>query len=357
MSKTIIALNGVVGWDILAEDINKQIDDADGDIIFEMNSGGGYITEGVSILNKIRSYNKGKTEARISYSASMMTQIALACDEVNVYDNAIFMIHNAQGGAWGDHNEMEARARHLKAMSQMLAKVYVNKTGKTSEEIHKMMDETTYMFGEEIVTEGFADSIIDTDGEKDQALAVEAAGLNFSKSMDAMKEEGLTASQLADELKMCEKGCALASMPSSEKIENSNKGSTVKKTSEELLQELNAANAEIDSFKTQMTAKDGEITALKDELETLKADSETSLAVAKQELQANFEGIMAMALEVKAPKDVALSMAKAANIEEAQVVCAKAMTSNGVTFGGEQKDPSSNVENHGWGNYMNGGKK
>lgn len=377
MAKKVIDLHGVVGWDIMAKDVNEDIDSSDGDLIFDMNSGGGYITEGVAILNKIRSYKGGKTIARVSYSASMMTQIALACDEVQVYDNAIFMIHNAQGFASGDHNEMESRAKHLKSMSNMLANLYIKKTGKSEKDIKDMMDATTYMFGQAIIDEGFADTLIETDDEKDVALATESGKLSFGKSMDAMKEEGLSASEIKDELKLCEQGCNLngSKTPSTQgKNSEFNEGETVKtkaeKEAEKKLQEdLDTANATIGTHKEAMDGKDAEVVALETkvtekeaEITALKATPEaqaietqiTTAVTAKEEtLMKEFEGIMALAIEMQAPKEVAMDMVACPTLGEATAVCNEAMVSAGITFGGDSAQHAEGKElNHGWGNIM-----
>lgn len=368
MSK-VINLHGVVGWDIMAKDVNTLIDEAEGELVFDMNSGGGYITEGVAILNKIRSYKGGKTIARVSYSASMMTQIALACDEVQVYDNAIFMIHNAQGYASGDHNEMTARAKHLKAMSGMLANLYVKKTGKDKKEIQKMMDETTYMFGQDIIDNGFADTLIESEnGEDDKAMAVTTATVNWGKSLKALEEESLSPSQLDDAIKMCKSGnCDLATMPSSEKIANSTQGKTVKKTPEELQKLLDTANTTIEANKTSLDGKDAEILALNEKVTALSASAkehETLMAKAvsdskdeaKKELLEEFKGIMAMVMEAGAPKEVALEVASCTSQEEAKTKLAESMISAGITFGGDSSQNTSSEANHGWDNIMKKGK-
>jgi DNA-binding transcriptional MerR regulator len=306
----------------------------------------------------------------------MMTQIALACDEVQVYDNAIFMIHNAQGFASGDHHEMIARSKHLKSMSNMLAQLYVKKTGKSEDEITTMMDETTYMFGQQIIDEGFADSLIETDEEKDVALATQTGEINFNKSLEAMKEEGLSASQIKDELELCAKGCNLDSKewsktpsPQKEKIVNSNKGQTVKTKAEleaenaQLTTDLNTANTTIGTHEEAMEGKEAEIVALNAEIEKLKTTPvtdeqavENAVASAKEEqskaLVQEFEGIMALAMEMNAPSDVAKDMAKCSTLEEARVVCQEAMVSNGVTFGGAGGSQGGETNNHGWGNII-----
>lgn len=203
----IINLHGVVGVHIDAGAFANELDNTTGDIMLDLNSGGGYITAGIAILNKIRSYDKGRVTARVSYAASMMTQIALAADEVQVYDNSIFMIHNALGVAMGDYREMDKRKNMLKSMSNMLAKTYVKKTGKTTNQILKMMDDETYLYGNEIIKEGFADTLLgagsDENKTKDEAIAY--SHIQMGEVSKALKNENLT----LDQLSACVGNCSL----------------------------------------------------------------------------------------------------------------------------------------------------
>lgn len=193
-----IFLHGVVGIDILAKDFSKTIDNMTGDVELDINSGGGYITEGITITNKIRTYDNGKITARVSYAASMATQIALAADEVQVYDNSVFMIHNAQGVAVGDYRVMEKQRNVLKSLSNLLSQAYINKTGKSKETVLKMMNNETFLYGSEIVQEKFADKLV-SGGEagvhRDDAMAF--AQLRFAEAMQALKNEEFQEDRLA----------------------------------------------------------------------------------------------------------------------------------------------------------------
>ena len=203
----VINLHGVVGVQINAQDFATELDNSSGDILLDLNSGGGYITEGIAILNKMRSYDKGKITARVSYAASMMTQIALAADEVQVYDNSIFMIHNALGVAMGDYRDMEKRGNILKSMSGMLAKAYVKKTGKSTAKILKMMDDETYLYGDEILKEGFADTLLDSGSTENKTKneAVAYAHLQMEAVNKVLKEESAS----IEELSACIGNCSL----------------------------------------------------------------------------------------------------------------------------------------------------
>lgn len=162
--KMEIFLDGIIGWDVFASDVRDKLKEAgDKDVVFKVSSPGGMISEGLAISNLMRSY-KGKIEYEITgFAASMATYLAMFADTVTVFDNSIFMIHNAQGVALGDYREMQDEAELLEKMTAMLASAYAKKTGKEKDVIRQMMDDETYLFGDEIKKEKFADIVIETE--------------------------------------------------------------------------------------------------------------------------------------------------------------------------------------------------
>ena len=189
MSKKL-SLSGVVGWDFGASDIRDFLQDANGaDVEFTCSSPGGLVSVGIECFNLIRNY-PGKTTAVLSgYAMSMMSYIPLACDEVVAEDNAVYMIHNARGGVWGDHNDILSYGSYVKGLSGLLGKQYVKKTGKALTEIAEMMDKETFFFGEEMVEAGFVDRIIATEKDKDRDTAVFAAQAVFADTTAALTKD------------------------------------------------------------------------------------------------------------------------------------------------------------------------
>lgn len=341
---TKINLHGVVGWDIDAEAFANTIDSLSGDIELDLNSGGGFVTDGVSILNKIRSYNKGEITANISYAASMMTQIALACDKVKVYDNAIFMIHNVQNIVVGDHHDMREAADLQERMSNMLAQLYVKKTGKSLDEVKAMMDADTYLFGSEIQDMGFADEVIDTDKDKDQMTAMHNAKELSQKAYSAMKEEKLSLSDLKSNFKACEGNCTLATMPSdNEKIVNSNIGADMK-FNEDNFNLLMEQNKVFQANRDTMTARNETLTAKLSDATAVLDITKTELATAKADLEANSEKLsdavakledaetrVAEAIACSVDSDTAIAMLKANSKEEASKLANEFRASSGAS--------------------------
>lgn len=162
----IIAISGEIGWDVWPDRIREQIEAAEGeDIEFQISSPGGYIYDGLEIFNLIRGYEGKTTTVAVGMAASMASYLLMAGDEKKAYSNAIFMIHNARAFTGGDQIEHRKLANILEGMSNLLGQEYVKKTGKEKSEISEMMNAETYLFGNEILDNGFVDEIIDIEDE------------------------------------------------------------------------------------------------------------------------------------------------------------------------------------------------
>ncbi len=173
-----IAISGVIGWDVTAKDIRSELDKAKGeDIEVQVSSPGGLVTDGLEIFNLIKNYEGNKSSRLMGLAASMASYIVLAGDKVIAEDNAIYMIHNAMGIAWGDKNTMQKMSDILAGFSRIFAKAYARKSGKSIKEIEELMDDETFYFGQEILDEGFVDEIVPApeDAEKDKAAVFSMA--------------------------------------------------------------------------------------------------------------------------------------------------------------------------------------
>jgi ATP-dependent protease ClpP protease subunit len=194
----IIAIDGIIGWDVLATEFRKALAEADGDdVTLEINSPGGLVTEGIAIFNAIRDYQRkgSNVTARIvGMAASMASYIPLAANTVEAEDNAVYMIHNPWGISMGDYRTMEKEAKVLNSLASILASAYIKKTGKTETDIRGMMDEETYLYGSQIMDEGFADSITpagDGPEDKEQAFALVSTSLDSVKKRLSERPENL----------------------------------------------------------------------------------------------------------------------------------------------------------------------
>jgi ATP-dependent protease ClpP protease subunit len=185
----IVTIDGVIGVDVLAKDVKIQLAKAKGkDVTIELSSPGGDAFEMLTIFNYIKNH-KGKTETKINgLAASAASYIALASDRVIAESNAVFMIHNARGFAFGDQNDLRKRAATFENISNQVAKAYVKKTGKTKEEIQVMMDEETFFFGDEIKEAGFADLMIESEEKEEKGDAVALAKMSLEDCRAKIKD-------------------------------------------------------------------------------------------------------------------------------------------------------------------------
>jgi len=184
-----IKLQGEIGWDVLAQDVERDLQNASGDIVVEIDSPGGSVFEGIKIFNLLKDYNRGEVTVVInSLAASMASYIAMAADKVKVYDNAVFMIHNPWTIEMGDYRDFEKTAEVLKGLTTLLRNKYIEKTGKSPDEIQPLMNDESWFFGEEIVSAGFADELIEAGNEEDKQALIALSKEKFKSCIKKMKE-------------------------------------------------------------------------------------------------------------------------------------------------------------------------
>jgi ATP-dependent Clp endopeptidase proteolytic subunit ClpP len=124
-----------------------------------INSPGGVVTEGLAIFNALKRHKGGVIVEIDALAASMATYIALAGAPLRMAENAFFMIHNVNGGAYGTPAEMRQAADVAEKIQKGIVAAYVAKTGKTAEEVEEKMDEETWFTAEEAKDFGFIDEI------------------------------------------------------------------------------------------------------------------------------------------------------------------------------------------------------
>lgn len=207
-------MSGHIGYDVSPADVRGFLLLSEGqDVEIQISSPGGFVFPGLEIYNLLRNYEGKVTTRLVGLAASMASYIAMAGDRIIAEDNAVFMIHNASGFGMGDHRVMFKVGKTLEGLSTMLAKKYVEKSKRPLDEIKKLMDEETILFGDEILEGAFVDEIIKTDKEKNKESAVAMALAACQACKMKMKE-----AELLDDL---EKAAAFLDI---EKDDPKNKG-------------------------------------------------------------------------------------------------------------------------------------
>lgn len=192
-----LTLSGLIGWEILPENIKNYLEKAKGeDLEVHLVSPGGGVMSGIEIYNLFldykRKYPKSQNILMIKgFVASMATYLAMnpAFDLVAAEENTPWMIHNASGGAYGDYREMKTFYEALEGLTNIIAKAYSKKTKKSLKDIREMMDNETWLFGNEILEAGFIDEMISSKLKKrKKAEAVAEAKIEFTNMSKRINE-------------------------------------------------------------------------------------------------------------------------------------------------------------------------
>lgn len=184
-----IAIDGIIGIDVTTEGIRTQIKAAKNEEIeFDISSPGGFVAEGIAIFNLIKNIPQKTTANIIGIAASMSAIIPLAADEVQAESMSFLMIHNSRGVTAGDRHDHGKRIAIMSGLDKMFARVFSEKTGKSIEEIHNLMDSETFFFGNEMETAGFVDRIIESENQENQEEARAFALLQIENCEEEMKK-------------------------------------------------------------------------------------------------------------------------------------------------------------------------
>ncbi len=152
------------GDEVTPTDIKEELEklkDVDSINVY-VNSPGGGVFAGVAIYNELKRVNKPITSYIDGIAASIASLIVLAADKVVMPSNAIFMIHNPWSCVCGNASEMRDVADKLdKITDSTLVNTYQAKTGLSKEKIKELLDEETWMSGEEALELGFVDEVLE----------------------------------------------------------------------------------------------------------------------------------------------------------------------------------------------------
>lgn len=126
-----------------------------------VNSGGGSVMAGQEIYSLLN--GRDDVEIKVQSLAGSAASVIAMANTSEISPVAMIMIHNvSMYGAGGDYHDMQKNAEILKQMNAALASAYSSKTGKSEEEILKLMDRETWLTANQALEMGFVDKITDT---------------------------------------------------------------------------------------------------------------------------------------------------------------------------------------------------
>lgn len=128
-----------------------------------INSPGGDVFAGQAIYSMLKRLDAQVNVYVDGVAASVASLIAMAGNRVIMPKNAMMMIHNPWGSCRGDSKKMRKTAEVLDKVGESVITTYMDKTGKSKEEILAIMDAETWLTAQECIDAGFADEIEDTE--------------------------------------------------------------------------------------------------------------------------------------------------------------------------------------------------
>lgn len=147
-------------WGISTKDVGQVLDalpDAVTSIVLRINSPGGEVFEGISILNMLRAHKAKVTAVVDGLAASAASVIAAGCDETVMSPGTQMMIHSPWTFTLGNASELRKDADRLDGIEASLIEIYQAKAGEA--DWVALLAEETWYTAAETVTAGLADRV------------------------------------------------------------------------------------------------------------------------------------------------------------------------------------------------------
>jgi ATP-dependent Clp protease protease subunit len=149
---------------VVAQILFLEADDPEKDILLYINSPGGSVTAGLSILDTMNFVKCDVCTIVMGQACSMGSLLAQAGTKGKrmILPNARTMIHQPSGGFSGQATDMEIHVQEILKMKKTLTQIYVkhNSKGKTFDELSASMERDYFLSAQETVDFGLADEII-----------------------------------------------------------------------------------------------------------------------------------------------------------------------------------------------------
>lgn len=145
-------------WGVSAKDVGAVLDALPStveQIVLRINSGGGEVFEGVSILNMLRAHKATVTAVVDGLAASAASVIAAGANETVMSPGTQMMIHSPSVIAWGNATHLRKQADVLDTIERSIVDIYKAKAGE--KDWAALLADETWMTASEAVTLGLVD--------------------------------------------------------------------------------------------------------------------------------------------------------------------------------------------------------
>lgn len=166
LKERIVFLTGQVHDDmtalICAQLLFLESEDPDKDIYMYINSPGGVVTSGFSVLDTMNYIRCDVATVCLGQACSMGSLLLTAGAKGKRYalPNSRIMIHQPHGGAQGQATDIEIQAREIISLRSRLHRIYAECTGQKIEKISDDMERDRFMSAEEAVDYGLVDHVV-----------------------------------------------------------------------------------------------------------------------------------------------------------------------------------------------------
>ena len=147
---------------VVAQLLFLESEDPKKDIFMYINSPGGVITSGLSILDTMN-YLKCDVSTVCFGQAASMGAVLLSCGAKGKrfeLPNSRVMIHQPLGGAMGQATDIEIQAKEILTLKEKLNKILAEKTNQSLKKIASDTERDYFMNAEEAVKYGLVDEVL-----------------------------------------------------------------------------------------------------------------------------------------------------------------------------------------------------
>lgn len=147
---------------VIAQMLFLQSEDPKKDIHLYVNSPGGYIKDGLAIIDTMNHIKNDVSTICVGMAASMGAMILSSGVKGKRFalSNSEVMIHQPLGGAQGQATDIEIEARQILRQKETLYKMLAKNTGQTLSKIEKDADRNYWMTADEAKKYGIIDKVL-----------------------------------------------------------------------------------------------------------------------------------------------------------------------------------------------------
>lgn len=146
---------------VVAQLLFLEAEDSKKDIFLYINSPGGSVTAGLSIIDTMHHIKPDVATVCVGMAASMGSLILSqgAKGKRFVLPNAEVMIHQPSGGAYGQATDIDITAKHILKTRDRLNKMLSKATGQKLSKVEQDVDRDFFLDAEEAKAYGIVDEI------------------------------------------------------------------------------------------------------------------------------------------------------------------------------------------------------